>query len=120
MVRVRLIGWEKVYVLPASQPNPNIPKIRIKIFVTDYNEALEVDADWSDVAATRKANVVKAVKQTLASLYDEVKGEYEYDPSTGTITKAPSTETITKTSSISNAPSYFYGIKQRIRSLLKL
>ena len=87
MVRVRLIGYEKVYVLPASQPAPNIPKIRVKIFVTDYNEALEIDADWSDNTAQRKANAVQAVKQTLQALYDEVKGEYEYDPKTDTLTK---------------------------------
>ena len=120
MVRVRLIGYEKVYVLPASQPNPNIPKIRVKIFVTDYNEALEIDADWSDNAATRKANVVKAVKQTLAALYDEVKGEYEYDPNTGTITKAPSIGTLKETTTVSPQPSFFSEIKQRIRSLLKI
>ena len=87
MVRVRLIGWEKVYILPASQPNPNVPKIRVKIFVTDYNEVLEIDADWSNNAAQRKANAVQAVKQTLKALYDEVKGEYEYDPATDTLTK---------------------------------
>ena len=87
MVRVRLIGWEKVYVLPASQPAPNIPKIRVKIFVTDYNEVLEIDADWSDIATQRKSNAVQAVKQTLQALYDAVKGEYEYDPATDTLTK---------------------------------
>jgi len=87
MVRVRLIGWEKVYVLPASQPNPNIPKIRVRIFVTDCNEVLEVDADWSDDAVTRKANAVEAVRQTLQGMYDAVKGEYEYDPATNTLTK---------------------------------
>ena len=87
MVRVRLIGYEKVYVLPASQPAPNIPKIRVKIFVTDYNEVLEIDAEWSDIAATRKANVVQAVKEALKALYDEVKGEYEYNPMTNTLTK---------------------------------
>lgn len=87
MVRIRLISWEKIYVLPASQPNPNIPKIRVKIFVTDYNEVLEIDADWSDIAATRKANAVTAVKATLKALYDDVKGEYEYNPATDTLTK---------------------------------
>lgn len=87
MVKIRLISWEKVYVLPASQPNPNIPKIRVKIFVTDYNEMLEVDADWSDTPATRRANVVAAVKGTLQALYDDTKGEYEYNPTTNTLTK---------------------------------
>lgn len=87
MVRIRLISWEKVYVLPASQPAPNIPKIRVKIFVTDYNEVLEVDADWSDNASTRKANAVSAVKQALQALYDDMKGEYEYNPTTNTLTK---------------------------------
>lgn len=87
MVRVRLISWEKVYVLPASQPNPNIPKIRIRIFVTDYNELIDVDADWSNNAAQRKANAVQAVKDTLQALYDDVKGEYEYDSTANTLTK---------------------------------
>ena len=87
MVRVRLIGYEKVYVLPASQPAQNIPKIRVKIFVTDYNEVIELDADWSNNAAQRKTNAAQAVKQTLKALYDEVKGEYEYDPTTNTLTK---------------------------------
>lgn len=87
MVRVRLISWEKVYVLPATQPNPNVPKIRIKIFIIDYNELIEVDADWSDIPATRKMNTMAAVKATLQALYDDTRGEYEYDPTTNMLTK---------------------------------
>lgn len=86
-MRIRLISWEKIFVLPPTQPNPNIPKIRINIFVTDYNTQLEIDADWSDVAATRKANVVTAVKAALQNLYDDTKGEYDYNPTTNTLTK---------------------------------
>lgn len=87
MVRIRLISWEKIYVLPPTQPNPNIPKIRVQIYVTDYNQLLEIDADWSDIVATRKANIVAAVKATLQALYDDTKGEYDYDPATNTLTK---------------------------------
>lgn len=87
VVRVRLVGWEQVFVLPPAQPAPNIPKVRVKIFVTDYNEILEIDADWSENPAQRKANAVAAIKTTLKTLYDEVKGEYEYDPVTDTLTK---------------------------------
>lgn len=86
-MRIRLISWEKIFVLPTSQPNPNVPKIRVNIFVTDYNTQLEIDADWSDVPATRKANAVAAVKATLQALYDDTKGEYEYNPTTNTLTK---------------------------------
>lgn len=87
MVKIRLVSWEKIFVLPPSQPAPNIPKIKVTIFVTDYNQLLEVDADWAETPAQRKQNVAQAVKTALANLYDDTKGEYDYNPTTGTLTK---------------------------------
>jgi len=86
-MKIRLVEYGKVYVLPETQNKPNIPMVRAKIFVADYNTELEIDVAWSDNVATRKASVVSAAKTALHSLYDEIKGEYNYDPATGTLTK---------------------------------
>lgn len=86
MVRVRLMDWKKIYVLPATA-DPNIPKCWVQLYVVDYNEVIEVQADWSDNVPTLKTNIVAKVKEKLGNMYDDTRGEYDYNPVTNTLSK---------------------------------
>lgn len=89
VLKIRLMEVRKDYVFPPTQPNPNIPKIYLKLYIQDYQSEVEVYADWSDNAGTRKANVVTAVKNALDALVDAegIKGEWTYDYATKTLTR---------------------------------
>jgi len=89
VLTVRVMEVRKDYVLPDTQPNPNIPKVYLRLYVIDYQLEIEIYADWSNDPTTRKNNVVTAVKSTLDELIDAqgIRGEWTYNYNTKVLTR---------------------------------
>ena len=91
VLSIRVMETRKDFVAPPVQTGntPNVAKVYLKLYIEDYQQEIEVYADWSDNATTKKTNIDIAIKKALDTYIDpeNIKGKYTYDEKAKVLTK---------------------------------
>jgi len=83
-----LLDTHRGFKHPPVQGDPNVPYIAIRIYVEEFMEALQLEADWSSDPVVRRQNVMAAVKDALRALIESGDKEYfQYDYDTDSLAR---------------------------------